>query len=447
MAEDAKKSAGKTAEQKGEADNDQITKPSTTDTTTESDDTNQSNTKATEVQEGEITAQDTQDKDNAKESDTTINGTDTNSNISDSEDDSDHSADDEDSGKNSRNDASESTTDSDGVKESDQNIEIQIEMPASGGLKTQNTDFQDSVREQIENCKFEIISALQESIHKDLTSFTDKQIRKVERRRRAGIIIRDILILILAAVVGYFGYCLYDAKYFYFMKQDCSYLDACDNNTNQNDSASQPEVVKDTAWYVNNYGDLLRNLQLDLSGDKISAYYLYSNDLKASEIQPSYLLGMAYNNLNANVTYDSDAGIVIPSVDLRTAFVDLFGTADYFTKQNFVHGCVDFTYDRATDSFITPTLQCVNQSHRHIIETVTDAREEGNVLYFFTTAAIFDDQENSFYTFDDLFKPAVKNVTNSEQDLAKYQASLNQYQYRFKRIDDKFYFSDIAKLK
>lgn len=78
---------------------------------------------------------------------------------------------------------------------------------------------------------------------------------------------------------------------------------------------------------------------------------------------------------------------------------------------------------------------------------MTDAREEGNVLYFFTTAAIFDDQENSFYTFDDLFKPAVKNVANSEQDLAKYQASLNQYQYRFKRIDDKFYFSDIAKLK
>ena len=61
MTEDEKKSAGKTAEQKGEADNDQITKPSTTDTTTESDDTNQSNTKATEVQEGEITAQDTQD--------------------------------------------------------------------------------------------------------------------------------------------------------------------------------------------------------------------------------------------------------------------------------------------------------------------------------------------------------------------------------------------------
>lgn len=344
---------------------------------------------------------------------------------------------------------SDSTDASDSKQPDDEktNIAISIELPDEKSNANTNDDqeesFYSSVREQIENCKFEIIAAVQESTHKEVGDLMNKQMRKLRRRHFAGSLIRDLLILILAALVGYLSYCLYDVKYFDFMKSDCERNNTC-VSTNTPEPA-KPEIVKDTAWYVKNYGSLLDNLKVHLDASKIDAYYLYSNDLKVSEIQPNYLLAMAYNRLDASTTYDSERGISIPSEDLRKAFISLFGSADYYARRDFTNGCGEFKYNQDLDSFVAPTIQCANLSQREIIEEVTEAHEEGNVLYFLTVAAIYDKAEQSFYTFDSLFKPAFSNVEKS--DLAKHQGSLNQYQYRFKKVDGNYYFSDVTKLK
>ncbi len=321
-------------------------------------------------------------------------------------------------------------------------IEIEI-----GLDKQKNENFQQSVREQIENCKFEIISSIQDSVHSELRG-SDKELRRIDRRRRVGFILRDIIILILAAMLGYAIYCLYDAQYFDFMKPECAHENTCSEQSNDNknnDVAQVPEIVKDLDWYKNNYGYLFDALQLKLNADEVGAYYLYSGDYRLNEIQPSYLLGMAYNVLNSSVTYDSSIGIAIPATDMRTAFENLFGTAEHFAKQNFTNGCVDFTYDKSSDSFITPAVQCVSNANREIVEQIDEIYEEGNAMYFLTTAAIYDKSENAFYNFDNLFKSVAQNV--DKDDLGRYQASLNHYQYRFKKVDNKFYFSDIVKLK
>lgn len=338
-------------------------------------------------------------------------------------------------------DSSEKEHDQDDKK--DDNIEIEIELEQKD--QKRSSDFQESVREQIENCKFEIVSSIQDSVHSELRGYT-KELRRQDHRRRVGFILRDIIILILAALLGYAVYCLYDAQYFDFMRPPCERDGTCTTQTDSDDETAQaPEIVKDTKWYLDNYGYLYNSLQLNLNADKVSAYYLYSDDHKLSEIQPNYLLGMAYNVLNSNTTYDSANGIVIPSTDLRLAFKSLFGSTEYFAKENFTNGCVDFEYDKASDSFITPAVQCVSNAKREIVEEVHNVYEEGNAMYFITTAAIYDKTENAFYNFDDLFKSVAQNVEKG--DLIKYQASLNQYQYRFKKVDDKFYFSDIVKLK
>lgn len=319
-------------------------------------------------------------------------------------------------------------------------IKLSIELDNDG-----DEEFQKNIREQIENCKLEIASSVQESIHKELAG-SAKYIRKLERRRRVGFFVRDIVILILAGLLGFAIYCLYDAQYFDFMKPDCARDNTCPPASEPVENVVEaPEIVKDKAWYVANYGKLLESVQLNLNADKVSAYYLYSGDYRVSEIQPNYLLGMAYNNLNATTTYDSTEGVVIPAADIQVAFQNLFGTTDYFVKQDFVNGCVEFKYDKVGDNFVTPEVQCVDNANRRIIEEVEEVYEEGNVLYFLTTAAIYDKAEQAFYTFDSLFKPAVSNV--SDDDLMKHQASLNHYQYRFKKSDGKYYFSDIAKLK
>lgn len=314
---------------------------------------------------------------------------------------------------------------------------IEIEIKADSAKKSRE-EFQAEIRDQIENCKFEVIGSLQEYIHDELEHFR-KQTRKIERRRRAGVIVRDVIILLLAVVVGFLSYWLYDAKYFDFMKSDCERNNNCEVATVQPD----PEV-KSAEWYKQNYGYLFDSLQTKLNADKVSAYYLYTDDHKASEIQPEYLLGMAYNRLNSNVTYDSNDGIIIPANDLRQAYIDLIGNADNFTKTNFTYHCADFQYRKDTDDFTTRSLLCADQADRQILEEIDEIYEEGNVLYFLTTATIYDKTNNSFYNFDNLFKPVVKNVT--EDDLAEHKSLLNQYQYQFKKSNDKYYFSGIIKL-
>lgn len=315
---------------------------------------------------------------------------------------------------------------------------------ASKTKSTNKHDFQTEVREQIENCKFEIISSLQESVHRELKNVMHDQIRKTERRRIRGVIVRDIFILILAVVVGYFGYCLYDAKYFDFFQPSCEKETTCQPDTNTPDPEPEPEEVKDFAWYYKTYSYLFDGLRTNLNADTVSAYYLYSGDYKVADIPSNYLLGMAYNQLSAqNYTTNN---ILVSADDLRLAFNHTFGSTDYFNKSSFSHACHDFTYEKSTDTFVAPILNCTDDSTRKILEEVTDIYEEGNVLYFLTTATVYDRSDNSFYTFDNLFRPVATDVT--EADLTTYAGLLNKYQYQFKRTDNNnYYFSAITKLK
>lgn len=305
--------------------------------------------------------------------------------------------------------------------------------------------FQEAVREQIENCKNELKVSLEQSIRQEFSLIVKKQLKVANRRRRAGAIVRDIIILILAATVGYFGWCLYDVRYFDWMgpQQEVAAPDVPSKQ-----EVDEPEVVvKDTRWYVNNYGYLFEDLQLGLNADSVEAYYLYSDDRKVGEIKPAYLLGMAYNKVmpTAESSADTTARASVAAADLRTAFEGMFGAADYFEKVGFTHGCKKFTYARENDTFVTENGDCVLDSEREIIEEIDEMHEEGSVLYVLTTAAIYDASEASFYSFDNLFKPAVTNAEKT--DLGKNQAVLNRYQYQFKKTGEKYHFSGVVKLK
>lgn len=306
-------------------------------------------------------------------------------------------------------------------------------------------EFQEAVRVQIENCKNELKTSLEQSIRQEFSAIVKKQLKAANRRRRIGVVVRDVIILLLAAAVGYFGWCLYDARYFDWMgpQQEIAAPEVPDKQ-----EVDEPDVVvKDTRWYVNNYGYLFEDLQLGLNADNVEAYYLYSDDRKVSEIKPAYLLGMAYNKVMpaAASSADATARTSVAATDLRTAFEGMFGTTDYFEKVGFTHGCKKFTYARESDTFVTENGDCTVNSTREIVEEIDEMYEEGSVLYVLTTVAIYDADEASFYSFDNLFKPAVMNAEKT--DLGKNQAMLNRYQYQFKKTGEKYHFSGVVKLR
>lgn len=302
-------------------------------------------------------------------------------------------------------------------------------------------EFQAELRTQIENCKNELQITLERSIKQEFSTIVNRQIKAANRRRRVGVVVRDVIIVLLLAAVGYLGWCLYDVRYFDWMGPK---VEDSQEVSGSQEIDEPEEVIKDTRWYVNNYGYLFEDLQLGLDADSVEAYYLYSDDRKVSEIKTAYLLGMAYNKVMPTVT-PAATGSTVAAADLRTAFEGMFGTLDYFEKTSFTHGCKKFTYTRETDSFVTENGDCEVDSEREIVEVIDEMYEEGSVLYVLTTAAIYDDKEASFYSFDNLFKPAATNV--SKDDLAKNRASLNRYQYQFKKTGEKYHFSGIVKLQ
>ncbi len=430
MTEDAKRADDKSAAQKDRVEEQQ-------NKTAEETEATQSET---EITSGEETSSETTAQDEIKKDDVeATEGSEASADVAESTEADDEQSDETESASESKSDT---TDDADDTKEHEvEQIEIEIE---ADDAKTTHEDFQTDVREQIENCKFEIIAALQESVHQELEEVTERQVRKIERRRRSGVIVRNIVILILAVVVGFFAYCLYDAQYFDFLRPNCE-NNTCNETSKTEDMKPDSEIVKDTAWYQKNYSYLLDSLQLKLDADKLGAYYLYTGDYKVDEIQPEYLLGMAYNRLDASVSYDSTNGIAVPAKDLRAAFINLFGSADNFTKRNFTYHCANFTYDKTNDWFTTPSLLCADTANREIMEMVDEIYEEGSAMYFLTTAAVYDRAEESFYNFDNLFKPVAQNVTRD--DFEKQKSLLNKYQYQFKKVDGKYYFSGVMKLK
>lgn len=303
----------------------------------------------------------------------------------------------------------------------------------------------DSIREQIENCKNELAFALRQDIRAEYQAIVDKQVAKANRRRRWNNFFHDIVIVALAALVGFLGYCLYDVRYFDFMKSDCEKSGTCmEDNSNDSESSESAGPVKDATWYLANYSYLFENIQTKFDANSLAAYYLYTNDHKVEQIRPDILASMAYNQVEQ--TFDPEASTVEISEEMmRTAFQDTFGSTDLFEAVDFAHDCLNFKYSKAERIFVAKQEVCPATKQRRIIEQIERIYEEGEVMYILTTAVVFDELNAELYNFDNLFQPVIMNV--SESNLNLYTTLFNRYQYQFKKSGENYYLSSIIKLR
>lgn len=324
---------------------------------------------------------------------------------------------------------------------------VKAKMPTSKSAKKVVIDEQlvESVREQVTNVAEEIKASLAESIQIEYRTLVARELQKANRRRRWNNFFHDIVIVFFAVVAIYFGYCLYDVHYFDFMKTECEKNGTCYMSESQDKEEKQESAgpVKDATWYIANYSYLYYNLQTKLDADNIAAYYLYTDDRKVTEIKPEYLLAMAYNRVQPSLDL-SLAEIRISSDIMTKAFEETFGDAATMEKIDFKHGCLKFSFDKSDESFVATNQTCEINKNREIIEKIEKIYEEGEVIYIVTSAGVYDKEEKSFYRLDNLFQPAVKNT--EQDDFDEHKATLNRYQYQFKKKNDNYYFSGIVKL-
>lgn len=310
------------------------------------------------------------------------------------------------------------------------------------------------IKNDIHNYTEEVKEDLKEDILDDVNNEISNLVKREEKRmlnnKKIAIFKRDIIIIILFAIGLYFGYCLYDAKYFNFMKSECEKEGNCnqvENNQDSGDTSSEnnePLIIKDKKWYIDNFGYLLNKAKLTMNADNVSAYYLYSTDRKMSDVKSSVLLNMAYKNLNSKSIKSNSVSITVEGNDLKNAFQDLFGTFANYKPGNFTYNCLHFKYNQEKDRYSAENTKCAIANNK-IIEEIDDMYEEGNVLYIITNATIYNESESSYYSFDNLYEPLFTDVTDA--DLSTYARRLNRYQYQFKKEEESYYLDSIIKLK
>lgn len=297
--------------------------------------------------------------------------------------------------------------------------------------------------------KEDLMSDILEDVNSEVVDLVKREERRLLRGKNAAILKRDAIIVLLVIVGLYFGYCLYDIKYFDFMKSECEkagncYVTDTENKNTEEVENKEPVLVKDKKWYIENYGYLLDNAKLSLNADNVSAYYLYSSDRKVSDIKSSVLLNMAYKSVDAKNIKSNSVSISILGSDLRNAFEKLFGSLTNYKATSFTYNCLHFKYNQEKDKYTAENVKC-SKSNNKILENIEDIYEEGNVLYIITNATIYNENEGSFYTFDNLYEPVLSDVTDT--DLESNARKLNRYQYQFKKQDDNYYLDSIIKLK
>lgn len=306
-------------------------------------------------------------------------------------------------------------------------------------------EIKSSIVNNVEKYKEEIKDEISSEINNEVMNAVKREEKRLLRSKNFSMLKKNIIILILFAIVCYFGYCLYDAKYFDFMKSDCEKNNTCVTSVGENtDSTETEEVVKDKNWYIENYGYLLKDANVSLSADQASSYYLYSNDHKLSEIKTSYLLNMAYKKIPEKSIKTNTLNITINAEDLKSAYQELFGTLDGYKDTTFTYNCLTFVYNKEKSKYVAENNKC-SSSNKAILEAITDMYEEDNKLYILTSATIYDKTESSFYSFDNLFDPILSNVTDA--DLETNAKKLNKYQYIYKKVDNNYYLDSITKLK
>ncbi len=296
--------------------------------------------------------------------------------------------------------------------------------------------------------KEELHDEISNDIQNEVANIMQHEEKRIVQNRNFSVFKRDIAIVILVIICFYFGYCLFDARYFNFMKSECEKNGTCNvvetTTSSDTDSTSENTEEKDNEWYIENYGYLLDDVKVNLNADAVNAYYLYSGDYNISEIKSAYLLNMAYSKLDKKSIKTNTQTITVESEDLKKAFESLFGSSNYYKATNFTYNCLNFTYNSEKERFTATNTKCTT-SNKQILESIDNIFLEGDVLYLTTYATIYDSSEATYYTFDDLFNPVANNVTDS--DLTSQAKRLNRYQYQFKKVDGKYYLDSITKLK
>lgn len=282
------------------------------------------------------------------------------------------------------------------------------------------------LNKQKENITSEISTKVDEQIELQVSKRMKEEERRIVRGKTGKIIRRDLFIIILIAVIGYFGYCLYKVDYFNIRVKPAEPTPNVkddkpqeDNPIPDNNEPAKP-VIKDehdTEYYLKNYGYLLDNININ---DE-SIFKLYQGKINLENIPNELVLKIAYKNLSKETINTDNNMITFNSEALLNSATKVFGSNIYLKHELFNYNSTKFMY--YNDTYIG-----LKEPENKIgfISKVSEAKEENNKLTFKVVVAKLTEENQLINNLNEL---VIENYQN--ENILDYQDKLSTFEVTF----------------
>lgn len=283
----------------------------------------------------------------------------------------------------------------------------------------------------------ELTNKIDEQIELKVTKRMKEEEKKLSRGKTGKIIRRDIIIILLLGVIGYFGYCLYDIDYFNIRTKvvDKTSDNKKDNEIKNNDKEednNEPivDTKPDSSYYIKNYGYLLDNLLID--DEEI--YNLFTKTITRDIIPNELVLKIAYKNINKVLITNNNDMITFHKDSLLESAKKIFGEDINIKNEMFIYNNIKFMYYNDTYIGLKEESNSIN-----LINKIINANEENNELTF--EFIIAKTSENKLLDIED-------NIIEEEydnKDITEYKDKLSTYIIVFEKSEDNYIFKNITR--
>lgn len=282
----------------------------------------------------------------------------------------------------------------------------------------------------------ELTNKIDEQIELKVTKRMKEEEKKLSRGKTGKIIRRDIIIILLLGVIGYFGYCLYDVDYFNIRTKvvdktsDNKKDDEIKNNDKEDNNEPVVDTKPDSSYYIKNYGYLLDNLLID--DEEI--YNLFTKTITRDIIPNELVLKIAYKNINKVLITNNNDMITFHKDSLLESAKKIFGEDINIKNEMFIYNNIKFMYYNDTYIGLKEESSSIN-----LINKIINANEENNELTF--EFIIAKTSENKLLDIED-------NIIEEEydnKDITEYKDKLSTYIIVFEKSEDNYIFKNITR--
>lgn len=281
-----------------------------------------------------------------------------------------------------------------------------------------NREYKDSIKEDI---KKDIV----DDIKKDIA----KEQKKLSRSKSFKIFRLYLYLLIVVAALCYLLYRLYETDTLTVI--DKSYTRKPTTTEVTTTVERTTEIVKDSGYYIKNYGYLLDNI-------KISNYDLVKNGVEVNNMQMSDRLILAYANVDKTKIQMDGVIHSLKEEDLIDAYKEVFGESDGYSQSNFTSNGLNYVYSSSNGAYMAIGEEVEDNYIQNII---TNGREEEDIITLEARAYVVKD--NAIYNPNNMNYRIM--TMNDGADISRVQNRLLSVEYNFKKDDLGYHLTSIVR--